>query len=77
MSDPRPEMTSDEETIFLVLKQNPDLMHVTEDGTKLYLLDPHAEGMICLTSSTNFNDMDAAALNEFIQEAATADWKPE
>jgi hypothetical protein len=74
--DPRREMNAYEAAIYLVLKKNPGMVHITEDGTKLYLLDPHSEGIICITSTTNFKTMTDDEISKFVADCATGDWTP-
>lgn len=58
----------DEGHIFQILTANPDMFHVTADGLHLYLL---VEGGLLHFEAVegNFNDLDEAGLNQYIQDA--------
>lgn len=59
-------MTPEEFCIYITLTTNPGMMHVTPDGSKLYLLVD--EGLVHF-SGPDFNKMDAEQLNRFVQDA--------
>jgi len=61
-------MTSDERIIYTKLILNPGMTYITPDGQQLYLLV--TGGMMCLTGP-DFNLLNEADINKFIQDALT------
>jgi hypothetical protein len=58
----------DEVEIFDTLSANPDTFYVTADGLHLYLKVD--DGLLRFdVAEGNFNDLDEAGLNQFIQES--------
>ena len=56
-----------EEEIYAGLRANPDMMYVTPDAHKLYLLMAN-DRVLCITTEEDLSKLDSDQLNLFLQD---------